>query len=313
MAKIGKKSVGIIIAGILSLTTVSGVAISLNQVSVVKAASKALTDAKAHLSHLNYSLHNNYLGLKNQGQWESYISEIKVLIKQIPSSESAEAKKLTESLTKAEALVRALSRINQVEKSMEVNSKTIGNVKQWNIYLYLGDNDLERVDKTEFSKEVTELTNRRNVCQSTVDSIQSSYNQKAKGVTDLFDKYDQSNNIEDVKKAYEAALKLSKCDETEFYIYHGKMLLAKAGELTLSSDEIALNDAITKFNKLKENGITINDNNPTTLENIIKETVGSDITVKVTKLGEDSVADSVIFSVLLSKGSAKGYTETLMF
>lgn len=313
MAKIGKKSLGIVIAAVMSLTTLSGAVTSLNQVSIVQAASKTLTTVNAKLAHLNTSLHKNYLGIKNQAQWQAYINEIRSLVTKLPSNEKAQAQKITESVNKAESLVRALSRINQVEKSMDQNAKIIKNVKQWDIYLELADRDLARVDKNEFAKEITELTNRKAAAKGISDGIQTGYDEKAAVVEALLNTASTSNKEEDAKKAYDAALALPNCDDTEFYIYTGKILLAETGAIKLSADELAIEEALNKFDTIEENDVSIGDDKASTVESELKKVLGNNITIKATKIGEDTVTGYVIFDIVFSKGEAKGYTNTISF
>lgn len=131
----------------------------------------SLGNARAKVSHLTKSLKTNYLGLKNQGTWELYIKQSRDLINKIPNLEKKERDSLTVEVNKSEALVKGLSRINQVEKSMEVNAKVMRNVPQWEQYLELAKIDLEKVDQGIFSSEYKKLINRLNVCQEIVNSM----------------------------------------------------------------------------------------------------------------------------------------------
>ena len=155
--------------------------------------STALKNAKSKISHLTYSLKNNYLGIKNQGTWEMYIRKARDLISKIPSSEKVEKDKLTQELNRDEALVRALSRINQVEKSMAPKSEGgygnylgIKNAETWREYLRLASIDLEKVDKVVFKKQYDELKSRMNKVSLAVKEIEDKFQVEYDKVVKLF-------------------------------------------------------------------------------------------------------------------------------
>lgn len=137
------------------------------------AETKTLGNARAKISHLTKSLKTNYLGLKNQGTWEIYIKQARDLINKIPSLEKKERDSLIVEVNKSEALVKGLSRINQVEKSMEINAKVMRNVPTWEQYLELAKIDLAKVDQNTFSSEYKQLIDRSNICQEVVNSIKA--------------------------------------------------------------------------------------------------------------------------------------------
>lgn len=151
---------------------------SFSCINVYASESKSVKDARAKISHITYSLKTNYLGLKNQGQWEVYIKEARELISKISSKESNIAKELGTEVNRDEALVKALARINQVEKSMTPkeeggygNALIPKNVPQWQEYIRLANIDLEKVDKNLFKDQYNELIKRRDIVNKKLDEI----------------------------------------------------------------------------------------------------------------------------------------------
>ncbi|MEG0371040.1 MAG: hypothetical protein RR645_01970, partial [Clostridium sp.] len=102
-------------------------------------------NANNKIDHLIWSLQNNYLGIKNQAQWEIYIKEARYIIANIPISEKSKAEYLTSKLEKGKSLVEGTASINQLEKSMETNYHGIKNAKQWRGYISFSEKYLSRV------------------------------------------------------------------------------------------------------------------------------------------------------------------------
>lgn len=302
-----------ILVFITALTLTFGLSIVENSITV-HAASKALTATKARVSHLNWSLHNNYLGLKNQGQWQEYIKGIRLTIIDIPGSEKKEKDALISSVNKAEALVNGLSRINQVEKSMESNTPRYGNVRQWNNYLTLSKQDLDKVDKVEFSKEIEKLTTRLNICEEKVNSITEEYNVKFDKVKELYNKAEKSKDVDEGKKALLEAEKLSKCEESDRLVYKCKLLLADLSEITLTKDEISLRSAYYVLEEILDfGGFDVMNTEPSTIEDTIKHEVGNGVEVKATRVLVNPDKNEEVFDIVLYKGEAKLYPISIVF
>ncbi|MEF9953057.1 MAG: hypothetical protein RR838_10730, partial [Clostridium sp.] len=73
MAKTSKKALGAAMAGVMAVGAVAGAVNAVQEVKAGVAEDIKLIDAK--LSHFNYSLKKNYLGLKNVAQWQAYEKE----------------------------------------------------------------------------------------------------------------------------------------------------------------------------------------------------------------------------------------------
>lgn len=279
----------------------------------VSAESKNLNDAKAKVSHLKKSLHNNYLGIKNQGQWEEYIKGIRYTVSMVPLSEKSEANKILEEVTKAEKLVKGLSRINQVEKSMEVNTHRIGNVRQWNNYLLLGRQDLSKVDTVEFSKEIDELTKRLNQCNNIVQSIESDFKKKFDEIRSLIYEAEKSKNKDIAWKAYNLSKSLSTCEESSMIEYRAKLLLADLGEVKLSDDEIILRKAYVNFISLIDKGFNTTSTDIDTIQKIIKDKLGNTVEVRATRAFTNVDLGEEVFDIVLYKGEYKLYPISVVF
>ncbi|KMT22873.1 hypothetical protein [Clostridium cylindrosporum] len=314
MINLKKKSLGIFMAALLTLSGTTVGLQSLNEVTFVQAISNTLSDAKAKTSHLIWSLHNNYLGLKNQAQWQAYIKEIRALIAKLPSSEAAEGSKLTTAINKAESLVNALARINQVEKSIASNTPRIGNVRQWNNYLTLGSQDLAKVDRTEFLKEINILTARMNKCTAVVTDIENKFNAQFDVAKAMLEGAQTSGNVDDAKKAFAEAEKLGTCEESNMLEYEGRLLLASLGDIVLTQDEIDIKNAYYKLLEALENGeFEVVNTDSSSISNAINDKIGYDIDVTATKAFSNPDKGEVLFDVVLSKGTAKLYPIGILF
>lgn len=209
------------LAGTMILGTVSYVNLTSESTKIVFAESKALSNAKAKISHLTTSIKTNYLGIKNQVDWQRYIKEARELIKKIPNAESKQKNTLTIEVDKAESLVNSVARINQVEKSIINNYNGIKNAETWNEYLNLAKVDLEKVDKTVFKKQYDELVGRMNKADAIVKSIENDFQIKYDAVVKSFNEAKKDNDKEKAKTILEEAKKLGTCfrsDSLEFNI-----------------------------------------------------------------------------------------------
>lgn len=189
--------------------------------SVVSAASYS-DMASAKIDHLIWSMKNNYLGIKNQAQWEIYIVEARELIKRIPSSQSGKKQELTDKVNMAEKLVQAVARVNHVEKSMDINYHGIKNATTWRSYLDLGREYLSRVDRGVFDKEYNNILDRLNFAESVVLGIEKEFESDYDTAHSLYLKACRDMTPTSVTKAIEAAKSLGTCtlsDELESKCY----------------------------------------------------------------------------------------------
>lgn len=177
MIKIKNKFMAAFLVSALTISSVS-VVIQKDANIVYAAESKALRDAKAKISHLTKSIKTNYLGIKNQAMWQTYIKQARELIEKIPNSEKSQRNALTVEVNEDEALVNALARINHVEKSMQPKSEggygnalIPKNVPTWREYIRLANIDLEKVNKNIFKDQYDELMSRRDEVNAKLDAI----------------------------------------------------------------------------------------------------------------------------------------------
>lgn len=165
MAK--KRFIAIALTGILSLGTISSLVATKDQENIVKAGYYIYYPEKgdpvysdhekllAKYKHLSNSMDNNYWGIKNQATWEGYIKECKDLEAKI--RETMRANKMTEDdflietmepIKQAEDKIKWIAKLNQIEKSYEINYHGIKNAAQWRVYLDAVKTDTERVSST---------------------------------------------------------------------------------------------------------------------------------------------------------------------
>ncbi len=237
-----------------------------DNVSIVYAAeSKALRDAKAKISHLTNSLKTNYLGIKNQATWELYIKQARELIKKIPNSEKSQRNALTVEVNKDEALVNALSRINQVEKSITPKSEGgygnylgIKNAETWREYLRLAESDLEKVDKTIFQKQYDELIGRKNKVSEIVKKIEDEFQVEYDRVVKLYEEAKSNNDISKAKKALIEAEKLGTCDRSDALEKEIKKFISEdnSSNVIKNNEYVAKDEDGRELYKLKINKIT---------------------------------------------------------
>ncbi|MEF9953171.1 MAG: hypothetical protein RR838_11330, partial [Clostridium sp.] len=69
-----KKIIGASLAGVMAVSSAAGAVGAVQDIKVSEASvNKLVHDVHAKIEHITYSLKKNYLGLKNVGQWQSYI------------------------------------------------------------------------------------------------------------------------------------------------------------------------------------------------------------------------------------------------
>lgn len=213
MNKKSKKLVGASLAGVMSVATAAGAANAVEGLSVVSAASnKDVQAVHAKVEHITYSLKNNYLGLKNVGQFQAYIKEARALNAKLGKGSSQD--KYADRINRAEALINAAARVNQVEKSMQVNAAIMKNVPQWEQYIDLAKTDLSKVDLGVFKAQYNELLERTAQRSEAINKVKTDYDVALKAVDKLYKeaeelaKTDKTKAIAKLKEAKEAADKL---------------------------------------------------------------------------------------------------------
>lgn len=254
MNKISKKALGTVMAGVMTVGAVAGAVNGIEDIKIVNAAeSKALKDAKAKISHLTWSLKNNYLGIKNQGTWELYVKQARDLIDKISSSEKKQADALTDEVNRDSAMIQGLARINKVEKSIETNYNGIKNSRQWREYLELAEIDLAKVNKVEFKKQYAELVERKSVCTKIVDKIEADFKIEYNAAVVKYYDALKSRNLTQAKEALEVAKTLGTCDESDRLEEDCQTLIdditgvSKAN--VLSADAINSKELVVRFSK----------------------------------------------------------------
>lgn len=180
MTKVKNRVLGIFLICTLFISTIAifHYNVGIAYATSYPAESQVQIDAYIKLKHLEKSLRTNYLGIKNQPIWETYIKQIKDLIKTFPSSEKKDGSTLTLYVNKVEALVNAIARINHVEKSMQPKEKggygnalIPKNVPQWEKYIELANLDLEKIDKSQFLAQYEDLIKRRDIVNDNLAKI----------------------------------------------------------------------------------------------------------------------------------------------
>lgn len=167
-----KKLIGLTLVGALTLTGVSVYGSSIQDIKIAQAASSSVT-VEEYIDLITRSLKSNYLGIKNIAQWKEYLREARHLNDQV--SDSYRKSRNTEILNKAEALMNAADRVNQVEKSMEVNSHVMKNTQQWEYYITTAKEDLKKVDLYEFKYQHSQLVTRAEEAEKEIENIKNKY------------------------------------------------------------------------------------------------------------------------------------------
>lgn len=221
MVKVYKRITSSILISSMLLTPIYSLNL-VNSPTIVYAESIALKNAKAKIDHLTTSLKTNYLGIKNQATWEKYIKQARELIKKINNDEKNEKSILNTRVNKSESLVKALARINQIEKSMTPKSQGgygnyigIKNVPTWNEYIRLAKIDLARVDQDIFKKQYDELINRMEQVSTIIKGIEVKFESEYDRIVELYNDAINSNDIKKAAIALQEAQNLETCDKSD--------------------------------------------------------------------------------------------------
>lgn len=159
MIKKSKKNIGAFLVAAFALSSAAGFTQSINDIKLVSAATKEGSSAvNSKLQHLIGSLKKNYLGVKNVPQWEKYIKEARSLNSKLPSGE--EKNKYDQIINSAESLVNAASNVNKLEFSLKEKESTEKSIPEWEGYIDLASEALEKVDTDEFEIEYDTLMSR---------------------------------------------------------------------------------------------------------------------------------------------------------
>ncbi|MEG0129803.1 MAG: hypothetical protein RR539_09980 [Clostridium sp.] len=246
MEKNVKKILSGSLAGVMTLTGAVG-ALSTVEVQSVQASTNNIKKLDAKISQVVSSLKKNYLGLKNVGQWQKYIKECKDLLAKIPSGSTKN--KYAETISKAEALINAAARVNQVEKSMSSNSHSMKNVDTWEQYVELAKKDLTKVDQKEFKKQIEELKERTAVKVLLMDKVKVAHFEAVKKVeaivkeAEALVKTDKTKALEKYKEARNAGEKLSShSSKTNLLNNIGKGIVGVIGDAGIKGDKTGFID-----------------------------------------------------------------------
>lgn len=190
--------------------------------NVYAADSKEIKDIKDKLNSLTISLKKNYLGLKNQVTWESYIREIKSMIEKLTNNNKHQGEILLKEVERCESLVIASARVNHVEKSMTPikdggygNYLGIKNAEVWVQYIDLAIEQLELVDREIFLKQYNELNQRIKKTMNNIEKIQDKFNKDYDKVILMYENAVEINDINKLKDTLKEAEKLGTCYRSE--------------------------------------------------------------------------------------------------
>ena len=162
MAKKSKKALGAAMAGVMAVGAVAGTANTV--VTQVQAdVASDVKAAQAKLDHLSYSLHNNYLGLKNQPTWEIYAKDAQNLINKLPKGSARTT--CQERLDRANAMILAAASVNHAEFSIQKNFPKADNANQWKAYTEKALANIKKVD------EGKEYSDRTPILQSRIEKV----------------------------------------------------------------------------------------------------------------------------------------------
>ncbi|MEG0372194.1 MAG: hypothetical protein RR645_07865, partial [Clostridium sp.] len=284
MSKLHKGFLSGALVCFMTLTTFTGLN-SLNNVSTVFAKSdesKELQLVKKKIEHLTYSLKNNYLGIKNQGQWERYITDTRKVIDTMPRKEGIKAREFSIELDRAQELVNAVARINQVEKSMETNFHGVKNANRWGEYLDLARKSLIMVDQKIYMGPHDSLQMRKETCQRVVDSVIESFNKDYKEAEKKYDNANFTMNIDDAIKALKAAEALGTCEKSDSLEDRCKNLISRiqSGDIEINNLEV---EAGTFDDNTRNQVLSIKVNYKITDVDYLKK-IGYNVEFKGTKL-----------------------------
>ncbi|MEF9951954.1 MAG: D-alanyl-D-alanine carboxypeptidase family protein [Clostridium sp.] len=135
------------------------------------AESKILYELRAKLEGLNSLLTVENLDMKNYNKWEKCLGEANGLIKNLPTIDRSEGEKLKVVINKSGDLIELISKINQLETSINNNSHTAQNLPQWE--KYLGEIRLlhSKLDVDMFKNQHAYLLDRVNRCELIIEKI----------------------------------------------------------------------------------------------------------------------------------------------
>lgn len=167
MIKVSRNILGAFL--IMAITTISflpsGTFDKLTEVKVAKA-NTATVNGK--IQHLKNSIKSYYLGLKNVGTWQGYISEARELTSKLPNGVIKDS--YYSKIEEAENVVNAAATINQLEKSLESNAHVMRNVPQWIEYVDACVSALSEIT-VEYEDQFYNLYGRLIRCSLSIDKI----------------------------------------------------------------------------------------------------------------------------------------------
>ena len=176
----GKKNLGAGFLAALMLLSSAGVSQLVKEVIPVEASVRQdVLAVHNSVEHLRKSLKNNYLGIKNVGQWQSYIKTSRNLNNKLPNGSSKN--KYNERINTSEALVNAVAHISHLEASMDKNAHIMKNVPQWEGYIESASKSLDKVDLSQFENQYNNLKERLEVKIKQVNKIKGSGNNEGNG------------------------------------------------------------------------------------------------------------------------------------
>ncbi|MEF9953343.1 MAG: hypothetical protein RR838_12205 [Clostridium sp.] len=234
MGKGFRRAIGLVIAGIISLSSITGV---VENTKVVQGASqeevKLVKLINAMLGHFNNSLKRNYLGLKNVSQWQSYEKQIGSLIERVPYGSMRDG--FETRLNTCSSLLRAAEMVNHVEKSITPkwyggygNHLGIKNAETWNSYLSNGLSLLGNVQGG-FSPQVEGLNRRLSEAKVVVDGIITKHNSDLVNANRLYLVAEKSLSLTDAQAALRAAEALGTHRTSDELEAKCRVLIAKIG------------------------------------------------------------------------------------
>lgn len=242
-----KKALGLVLSGAMVLTGVGTTLSSVGNVTVVQAAVK--DDVKAvhnKVEQLVKSIKKNYLGLKNVGQWQKYIKEARDLNARLPKGSTKN--KYAERINKAEAVVNAAARVNQLEISMKKNSHTNSNLAQWLEYTYLAAVDMQKIDKKEYAAQYNELDQRMEERANELEEIAKKLSDEADGEDVVEDEETvdltaviESANPSNIKITFDEVVKSSEKDLKDSLVVKVDKKVVGIKSATVSEDGLSIN------------------------------------------------------------------------
>ncbi|MEG0371039.1 MAG: hypothetical protein RR645_01965 [Clostridium sp.] len=190
-----RKILGVSILGAMSiLTLVGGSPLKVTDVSA-KSNDRAY-HISSKLDHIEYSVKNNYLGIKNVSQWREYINEAKKLNNNLPSGSTKD--KYTRKISNVEDIINMVLRVNKLEKSMEANKAVIRNTSIWDNYTEVAKDSFLNVDTMVFRNEYIKLLDRVVIKSNEVDKIKEDYSEN---YNDVERKIKEADHLYSVDKA----------------------------------------------------------------------------------------------------------------